>query len=225
MAQSDFGHYKLLLVEDEPITRELLNNLLIQAGFRNLTCAENGFAALECMRQEQFDLVLTDIEMPKLNGLELLRRIRSSETPQPRESKVIVITGHDEVAVLGTAIALDASGVIKKSTSVAALRERIHHLLQAPAESVRPAGHYKKINTDVLPEADDHPGFHHGDVENLSIDQLVAGMVLARPVVSARGHTLLSAGEPLSSARIRLLQDLTEFLPDRSVSVMREHLH
>lgn len=225
MAQSDFSHYRLLLVEDEPITRELLSNLLIQAGFRNLTSAENGTVALEHMKQKQFDLILTDIEMPKINGLELLRRIRSEETRLPKESKVIIITGHDEVAILGTAIALDANGVIKKSTSVAALRERIHHLLQAPPESVKPSHHYQQINTDVLPDNNDRLSIYKGDVENLSIDQLLAGMVLARPVLSASGHTLLAAGEPLSTARIQLLQDLTEFLPDRCVSVMKEHLH
>jgi hypothetical protein len=71
----------VLLVEDHAINQKLAVTLLERWGHR-VTVADNGQLALEAMQQRQFDLVLMDMMMPVMDGLEATRRIRASETGQ-----------------------------------------------------------------------------------------------------------------------------------------------
>lgn len=73
---------KILIVDDEPEMRIALETTLQRENYQ-LVCAEDGKQALEQFENQVFDLVLTDVRMPKLNGLELLREVkeRSPETP------------------------------------------------------------------------------------------------------------------------------------------------
>ena len=69
---------RVLLAEDDPFFRKVISSYLESDGYWVIT-AENGQAALERLRAEPFDLVVSDIEMPVMNGLELVRAIRSDE--------------------------------------------------------------------------------------------------------------------------------------------------
>ena len=69
---------KILIVDDSPIVLRLHSYILEEAGFDCIT-AENGFAAMEILLREPVDMVITDINMPRMNGYELTRRIRSTE--------------------------------------------------------------------------------------------------------------------------------------------------
>lgn len=80
----------ILVAEDDATTRALLRRVLEAAGFSVATAAD-GSAALGKLRKEKFDLLLTDIWMPRLNGLELMARLRQ-EAIRPR---VVVMTSDD----------------------------------------------------------------------------------------------------------------------------------
>jgi len=80
----------ILIAEDDPTTRYLLRSVLKAAGF-SVEAVVDGRAALEKLREKNFDLVLTDIWMPRLNGLELMARLRQ-EAIRP---KVVVMTSDD----------------------------------------------------------------------------------------------------------------------------------
>jgi len=80
-------------VDDEEGIRDSLARFLRMSGYSTVVCAANGREALEILRTERFFLVITDISMPGLSGLELLARIRSDYP----ETDVAVITGHLEV--------------------------------------------------------------------------------------------------------------------------------
>ena len=67
---------RLLLVEDSIIIRTQMQRLLKGAGY-NVTIAENGAIGLQKVREQEFDIVLSDVEMPKMNGLEMTANIRS----------------------------------------------------------------------------------------------------------------------------------------------------
>jgi len=102
----------ILVAEDDPTTRYLLRNVLKAAGFAVAT-ADDGSAALGKLRKKQFDLLLTDIWMPGLNGLELMARLRQ-EAIRP---KVVVMTSDDT-----------------PETMLRAVREQAYHYVTKPVE-------------------------------------------------------------------------------------------
>jgi DNA-binding NtrC family response regulator len=79
---------KILVVDDEAGIRRLLFELLSNKGFR-VTLAKDGKDSLAQMRNRRFDLLITDINMPRLDGIELLRRMKK----EGRRERVIVMTG------------------------------------------------------------------------------------------------------------------------------------
>ena len=83
---------KILIVDDEPEMRLALETTLKREKFQ-LACVEDGKQALEKMEDNDFDLVLTDVRMPKLNGLELLRSVKEKSP----ETKVVMMTAYGTI--------------------------------------------------------------------------------------------------------------------------------
>ena len=78
----------IMVVDDEVGIRKLLFEVLSDKGF-NVTLAKDGYDSLRQMKNRCFDLVITDINMPRLNGIELLRRMKK----EGRKESVIIMTG------------------------------------------------------------------------------------------------------------------------------------
>lgn len=74
-----FNKIRVLIVDDAPTMRNVLKSALVNAGFTNFTEADNGQAAINLLGQETFHLIICDLEMPKVGGLDVLREVRSSE--------------------------------------------------------------------------------------------------------------------------------------------------
>jgi PAS domain S-box-containing protein len=100
---------KLLLADDEEGIRKVLGIYLADSGFEVLT-AENGLQALEIFRDAQPSIVLTDLRMPGVDGIELLRTIKS-ERP---ETEVIMITGHGDMDLAIESLKLEATDFVTK---------------------------------------------------------------------------------------------------------------
>lgn len=100
---------KLLLADDEEGIRKVLGIYLADGGFEVLT-AENGHQALEIFRNEQPPIVLTDLRMPGMDGIELLRTIKS-ERP---DTEVIMITGHGDMDLAIESLKLEATDFVTK---------------------------------------------------------------------------------------------------------------
>ena len=79
---------EIMVVDDEAGIRALLSDALIQEGY-NVTVAENGKDSLKQLKKHRFDLLITDVNMPHLNGLELIRMMKK----KGRKEKVILISG------------------------------------------------------------------------------------------------------------------------------------
>lgn len=100
---------QILLVDDEPGILKVLGISLADRGYRVLT-ADNGEEALRTFRNARPDLVLTDIKMPGMDGIELLKRVKQ-EKP---DAEVIMITGHGDMELAVQSLKHEASDFITK---------------------------------------------------------------------------------------------------------------
>jgi len=107
---------KLLLVDDEKDIREVLHLPLSDLGYRIFE-AENGAEALRLFHEVQPPIVMTDIKMPGIDGIELLRKIKH-ENP---ETEVIMITGHGDMDLAIKSLKYEATDFITKPINVDAL--------------------------------------------------------------------------------------------------------
>lgn len=111
---------KVLVVDDEKPTLSMFRLLLGAHGYTVLT-AENGREGLAVFQQEQPPLVITDIKMPGMDGIEMLKRIKQRE---PR-TEVIVVTGHGDMDLAIQALNLDATDFINKPIQRHALEQAL----------------------------------------------------------------------------------------------------
>ena len=84
---------EILIVEDNLLNLTVEANLLKSFGYEPKK-AKNGFEALEILNKVKIDLILLDMELPKMNGLELLQKIKLN--PETRSVKVVAVTGHSD---------------------------------------------------------------------------------------------------------------------------------
>jgi two-component system response regulator FixJ len=100
---------RILIVDDEAPIRALLGEHLQMVGYQVMLAA-NGSAALETLAAGEFDLVLTDVRMPGMTGLELLRELGAKQASLP----TIVITGHGDISLAVEAMKAGAVDFIEK---------------------------------------------------------------------------------------------------------------
>ena len=82
----------ILVVDDEPLIRELLEEILKKEGY-SVNTVKNGLSALKKIKEHHFDLIITDVRMPDMDGITLLKKIRESSFSIP----VIVITAYGSI--------------------------------------------------------------------------------------------------------------------------------
>ncbi|MCA9264602.1 MAG: response regulator [Planctomycetales bacterium] len=117
--------YKILLVDDAAVDRKLFGNLLEKESDYHVSYAENGREALMLMRDERFDLVVTDLQMPQMDGLELVSKIQSQHLGIP----AILLTGQGSEALATRALRLGAAGYVPKSHGADLLVSTVRHVL------------------------------------------------------------------------------------------------
>ena len=116
----------LLFVEDEPLLRESMGEWLARKVGR-VFCAQHGEEALEILAANKIDLLLTDIRMPVMDGISLVKKIRTI-VPRPR---VILVTGFNE-SVLHDASKLGVDAIVEKPLD----RDELLRVLQDCLEDV-----------------------------------------------------------------------------------------
>ncbi len=123
--EKDDIRLKLLLVDDEAEFRRITSATLSRRGFI-VSEAADGEAALESIGREKPDVVLLDLKMPGMSGIELLQLIRESDPALP----VIILTGHGDFESAVAGIKLEVVDFIQKPVDVDLLAERIRTLLE-----------------------------------------------------------------------------------------------
>src|SRR5262249_26592236 len=120
----------ILIADDEPAFRDYLGTLLRTQGFR-VEAAGDGVQALEMFAQHQPDLVLLDIEMPHVDGLEFCRRLK--QNPEPRLVPVVLVTGLTASEDRIRGIEVGANDFLSKPVDRNELMARVKSLLSLKA--------------------------------------------------------------------------------------------
>lgn len=120
---------KILFVEDSPTMRRIIANSLKKLGMNNVAEAENGVDALEKIQKNQFDLILTDWNMPEMNGQELVEHIRKMDTYKSVPILMITTRGMEDDVM--TAIKSGVNGYMVKPFTPELLKKKMLEIFAA----------------------------------------------------------------------------------------------
>ena len=119
---------KFLIVDDFSTMRRIVRGLLKEMGCNNAEEAEDGQVALNMLKASKFDFVVSDINMPNMNGFELLGQIRGDE--KLRALPVLMVTAEARKEDIVAAAQGGASGYIVKPFTKATLEEKVSNILK-----------------------------------------------------------------------------------------------
>lgn len=119
---------KILVVDDFPTMRRIVRNLLKELGFENVDEAEDGQVALDKLRGGSFEFVVSDWNMPNLDGLEMLKQIRAD--PAMAKLPVLMVTAEAKKENIVAAAQAGASGYVVKPFTAATLEEKLNKIFE-----------------------------------------------------------------------------------------------
>jgi two-component system chemotaxis response regulator CheY len=121
---------RVLIVDDSSVMRKIVGRSLRQAGLemQEVLEASNGSEALTVVREKPLDLILSDINMPQMDGLEFVRQLRGIESAH--DVPVVMITTEAGEAHVVQALSSGASGYIRKPFTPDQIKERVIPLLR-----------------------------------------------------------------------------------------------
>jgi CheY-like chemotaxis protein len=168
------SQYTILVVDDEELIRRFIVTFLSKLGYSSVT-AVDGVDALDKMKGNKIDAVITDIKMPKMDGIILTREISTRYPGVP----VMVMTAFDEEYSAGTAISLGAREFIKKPFSPDEFAIRLSKMI-GDSETLKGVKRRKGADEDT-PEfmnESEVPGRMNGETDvDESIEKLVDDLV------------------------------------------------
>jgi CheY-like chemotaxis protein len=218
----------VLIVDDEPFQRRILREVLRSLGFLKMHEADSGQLAIAEMKKERFDLILSDVQMPGMNGLELLRQLRTGQTRLARDTRFIIITSFSNTEVIGTAMALDVNGFLAKPIRIGVVIEKVDRALQESFQLCA-KDEYESVSTSLpsLGEAQrESAGAAVGGVaasetgeKMIPLMQLRPGMRVTKPLYTADGTLLILTGTVLTEISINRLLDVSSVLTGELVCI------
>jgi two-component system chemotaxis response regulator CheY len=119
---------KFLIVDDFSTMRRIVRGLLKEMGCNNADEAEDGSIALNMLKSQKFDFVVSDINMPNMNGFDLLKAIKADETL--KHIPVLMVTAEARKEDIVMAAQSGAAGYIVKPFTKATLEEKVQKILQ-----------------------------------------------------------------------------------------------
>lgn len=123
----DPANTKVLVVDDFATMRRIVKNILTQLGYKQIVEADDGTTAMDRLKQEKIDLIISDWNMPKMTGLELLKNVRSS--PDTANIPFIMVTAEAQQDNIILAVKAKVSQYIVKPFTADILGEKINKVL------------------------------------------------------------------------------------------------
>ena len=192
---------RVLIIDDEPLAQTALANILTtRRDVEHFDSAADAIEALEKLGRSTYDVLLVDINMPELSGVELLDRLQESESPLPA---IVFVTAHDQYAI--TAFEKHAVDYVLKPFS----SERIHQALDTAF--TRNTGERASQLLQILPEL--HPSKRQG----------------RRIAIKVKGRILFTNPEEVSAVHaegnyVLLQKESGSYLLRESISEMADKL-
>ena len=118
---------KVLVVDDQNSVRQMTRMTLEEIGFRHIHEAENGVKAMETAALQPLDLIISDFNMPEMDGLGLLRAVRGH--PVVRKVPFILLTGRGDKELVVKAAQAGVNNYLVKPFTAAILREKIEQVM------------------------------------------------------------------------------------------------
>jgi two-component system, chemotaxis family, chemotaxis protein CheY len=118
---------KILIVDDKPTMRRILVNSVIKAGHSDATEAVDGKDGLEKLKKDSFDLIITEWNMPNMNGLELVQAVRSDD--RMKTIPILMITTRKIKEDIINAVKAGVNGYIVKPFDAKTLNAKINEIL------------------------------------------------------------------------------------------------
>ena len=119
---------KFLVVDDFSTMRRIVRGLLKEIGYSNVEEAEDGVVALNMLQNGRFDFVVSDINMPNMNGFDLLKAIKADD--KLKAIPVLMVTAEARKEDIVLAAQTGAAGYIVKPFTKATLEEKVQKILQ-----------------------------------------------------------------------------------------------
>ncbi len=119
---------RFLVVDDFATMRRIIRNLLKELGFTNVDEAEDGVIALNKLKTEKFDFIVSDWNMPNMTGIDLLRSIRSDA--DLKHLPVLMVTAEAKKENIIAAAQAGASGYVVKPFTAATLDEKLNKIFK-----------------------------------------------------------------------------------------------
>jgi two-component system chemotaxis response regulator CheY len=120
------GTWRVLVVDDSPVTEGIVKTILRQCGFTTIESAKGGMAALNIMRERSFDLVLCDWQMPMMDGVSLLRRVR--QDPALKHTRLFLMSASRDDRWFRMATDAKAHALMVKPFSANQFKEKLAKL-------------------------------------------------------------------------------------------------
>jgi len=119
---------KILVVDDFSTMRRIIKNLLKDLGFSNIQEADDGSTALPMLQQGDFDFVVTDWNMPGMQGIDLLRAIRADDSL--KHLPVLMVTAEAKKEQIVAAAQAGVNGYVVKPFTAATLKEKLEKIFE-----------------------------------------------------------------------------------------------
>lgn len=118
---------RVLVVDDSSVMRRFIKDCLIKIGYRDVAEAQDGEEGFEKVKEQRFDLVITDWNMPKINGLDLLKMIRGN--PELAKTPVLMVTTRGNKEDIIEAMKAKVNNYIAKPFTPEVLKSKIDTVL------------------------------------------------------------------------------------------------
>lgn len=125
-----FENKKALIIDDQEFVRTIVTKILDKIGFGSIHAASDGEEGLKLTKEERPDIVICDLKMENMNGLQFLEALRHDEDKKLRATPVIILTGEVDQSLTLSAHSHGVDAIVLKPVSVDNMHEKLSMVMQ-----------------------------------------------------------------------------------------------